>query len=778
MAEADRNSTSPGADVIARLLGDGPNLILIDEWVAYARMLYGKDDLPGGTFDTHFSFAQSLTEATKASQRTLLLVSLPASDARLGSDGEPVGSEIEVGGEGGREALVRLKNVIARTESPWQPASSEESFEIVRRRLFKDLADTQAHTARDATARTFSEYYRANEAEFPSECREAEYEKRIVAAYPIHPELFDRLYKDWSTLERFQRTRGVLRLMATVIHHLWDSGDQSPLIMPASVPIAAPDVSSELTRYLEDNWRPVIETDVDGDSAIPRRLDKDNPNLGKLQACRRVARTVYLGSAPTVKTKNRGIDDRRIKLGSALPGESPAVFGDALRRLTDHATHLYVDETRRYWFSTQPSVAQLARDRAGQYDTLDHVHPEILKHLRAQRERGAFPAVQVAPTSTGEVPDEPSVRLVVLGPHASWSPKSESSQAEITARQYLEQRGNSPRRYRNMLVFVAADAARLDELDAAVRQMVAWQNIWDDREELNLDQFGMKQTKTKLEQAEDTVRQRIPTTYEWLLVPEQPDPTGEIGWQAIRIGGSEPIAVRASKKLQHDGLMVAEYGPSLLRRDLDRIPLWRGDHVQIRQLWEDYAQYPYLQRLPDIDALVGAIAAGVGSLTWTQDTFAYAEDWDEDAGRYRGLQAGQQTASILADGYLVKPEVALKQLEADKAQADGSGGAPETLQIASATHEHTSDEPTLDVKAQPRRFHGHITLEDPVRLGAKAGEIAEFIVAQLAKHAGTDVTVTVEIEATSAEGFAEDTIRAVTENATTLKFDTHGFEVS
>ncbi|MCE7883954.1 MAG: hypothetical protein DYH08_08870 [Actinobacteria bacterium ATB1] len=96
----------------------------------------------------------------------------------------------------------------------------------------------------------------------------------------------------------------------------------------------------------------------------------------------------------------------------------------------------------------------------------------------------------------------------------------------------------------------------------------------------------------------------------------------------------------------------------------------------------------------------------------------------------------------------------------------------------SATHEHTSDEPTLDVKAQPRRFHGHITLEDPVRLGAKAGEIAEFIVAQLAKHAGTDVTVTVEIEATSAEGFAEDTIRAVTENATTLKFDTHGFEVS
>ena len=99
------------------------------------------------------------------------------------------------------------------------------------------------------------------------ECRGSDYEKRIKAAYPIHPELFDRLYGDWSTLVKFQRTRGVLRLMAAVIHSLWEKGDRNPLILPANIAIDERRVQFELTRYLADNWTPVIETDIDGPGA-------------------------------------------------------------------------------------------------------------------------------------------------------------------------------------------------------------------------------------------------------------------------------------------------------------------------------------------------------------------------------------------------------------------------------------------------------------------------------------------------------------------------------
>ena len=112
---------------------------------------------------------------------------------------------------------------MGRIESSWRPASVEEGFEIVRRRLFQPI-DAARLADRDATAKAFADYYRSQAAEFPTECREPAYERRLRAAYPIHPELFERLYRDWSTLERFQRTRGVLRLMALVAGALWRSG--------------------------------------------------------------------------------------------------------------------------------------------------------------------------------------------------------------------------------------------------------------------------------------------------------------------------------------------------------------------------------------------------------------------------------------------------------------------------------------------------------------------------------------------------------------------------
>ena len=354
----DENATNPG-DALRELLGRyGPSLILIDEWVAYARQLHDEGDLPAGSFETQFTFAQALSESAKLVKDCLVIVSLPASDTAESPHAQT--EDIEVGGTRGRAALSRLRNVIGRVESSWRPASAEESFEIVRRRLFQPITDLASFAARDNVARTFHDLYSANRQEFPGECAEPDYEKRITAAYPIHPEVFERLYSDWSTLRNFQRTRGVLRLMAAVIHSLWEKGDRNPLILPAHIPLEDSRVQAELTHYLSENWIPVIERDVDGANSLPQRLDGEIPNLGKYSACRRVARSIYMGSAPIPAAANRGIEDRRIKLGCVIPGESPAVFGDAIRRLGGAATYLYQDGVR-YWYSTQPTVGQTGR---------------------------------------------------------------------------------------------------------------------------------------------------------------------------------------------------------------------------------------------------------------------------------------------------------------------------------------------------------------------------------------------------------------------------------
>ena len=513
------------------------------------------------------------------------MISLPASDTA----GSPhtQADDMEVGGQRGREALDRLRNVVGRVESSWRPASAEEGFEIVRRRLFEPLADPAQFKERDVVARAFADFYRTQHQEFPPECRDADYEKRIKAAYPIYPEIFDRLYTDWSTLVKFQRTRGVLRLMAAVIHSLWEKGDRNPLILPANISIDDPRVQFELTRYLSDNWVPVIEKDVDGPNSLPLRLDGEVPNLGKFAACRRVARTIYLGSAPTATAAHRGIEDRRVKLGCVMPGETPQVFGDALRRLAGAATYLYQDGPR-YWYSTQPTVTKLAEDRAEQLKrNPDKVVQELDKRLRADlRKTGDFSRVHPLPQSGQDVVDDLDARLVVLSLDHAYS-KEPGSGAKAAAKAILEARGNAPRLYRNALVFLAADKTRLQDLDEAARRFLAWESIVAEKVTLNLDPHQTKQAETQKAAADGAVTARLPETYQWLLVPVQSSPQVAIEWQSVRLSGQEALAVRASKKLRSDEHLLAGFAPSRLRMELDRVPLWRGDHVVIRQLVED-----------------------------------------------------------------------------------------------------------------------------------------------------------------------------------------------
>jgi predicted AAA+ superfamily ATPase len=769
----DERATNPG-DTLRSLFRDyGPCLVLVDEWVAYARQLHDQGDLPGGGFETQFTFAQALTESAKLAGNCLLVISLPASDT--GGSPHTQADDVEVGGVRGREALDRLRNVVGRIESSWRPATAEEGFEIVRRRLFEPLAGPDAFKQRDVVARTFAELYRNQAAEFPPECRTVDYEKRIQAAFPIHPEVFDRLYTDWSTLVKFQRTRGVLRLMAAVIHSLWEKGDRNPLILPSTIPIDDPRVQSELTRYLSDNWAPIIEKDVDGSASLPLRIDADQPNLGKLHATRRVARTIYLGSAPTAAAAHRGIEDRRVKLGCVMPGEAPAVFGDALRRLAASATYLYQDGPR-FWYSTQPTVTKLAEDRAEQLKRdPDKVGHELDERLRADlRRTGDFARVHPLPRSGSDVPDDYDARLVVLPPEHPYS-KEPGSAAETAAKAILETRGNSPRLYRNTLVFLAADKVRLQDLNEAVRRYLAWKSILDEKDTLNLDPHQVRQGETQKQAADSTVAARLPETYQWLLVPEQANPQAAVTWEATRLTGSEALAARASRKLRHDEALVSALGSTVLRKHLDDVPLWRGGHVAIEQLIQDFATYTYLPRVAGPEVLLEAIRTGLKLLTWERETFAYAESHDEGAGRYRGLRAGEVVNLSLGDrGLLVKPDVARIQMDAEKTEPGprpepepgprpGPGPGPEPGPGPGPT------------PVRPRRYHASVEL-DPTRPGRDAGLIAEEVIAHLTGLVGAKVTVTLDIEADVPGGVPEHVVRTVTENGRTLKFTNQGFE--
>ena len=558
--------------------------------------------------------------------------------------------------------------------------------------------------------------------------------------------------------------------MASVIHTLWEKGDRNPLILPSTVPIDDQRVQFELTRYLSDNWVPIIASDVDGPNALPLKIDAEVTNVGRLNATRRVARTIYLGSAPTTAAAHRGIEDRRINLGCVMPGEPPALFGDALRRLAAAATYLYQDG-RRFWYATQATVKKLAEDRAEQLKRdADKVAQELDRRLQANLHKtGEFSRVHALPRSSADVPDDLDARLVVLAAEHSYS-KDPGSPAEVAAKAILETRGNTPRIYRNALVFLAPDRVRLQDLEDAVRRYLAWDSIIADKETLNLDQHQFRQAETQKQAADGAVTARLPETYQWVLAPVQANPQAPVAWQALRLGGTDALAVRASKKLRSDELLVTNLGATILRKHLDDVPLWRVNHVEIRQLVEDFARYPYLPRLADSKVLLNAIQDGLRLLTWQKDTFGFAESYDEAGGRYLGLRGGQAvTVSADGPGLLVKPEVARQQLDAE-APAPGPSPSP-----------GPSPDPTPPPGPSPvpepsiRRFHGTVNL-DPARVGRDAGRIGEEVITHLAGLVGSEVTVTVEIEADLPNGAPDHVVRTVTENSRTLKFTTFGFE--
>ena len=781
----DEKATSPGDRLRELFIDYGPCLILIDEWVAYARQLHDQSDLPAGSFETQFTFAQALTESAKAAGNCLVVISLPASDT-TGSPSPHTGvDDVEVGGQRGREALDRLRNVVGRVESSWQPASAEESFEIVRRRLFEPFSESTQFKYRDVVARAFADLYQTQQQEFPPECRNADYERRIKAAYPIHPEVFDRLYADWSTLVKFQRTRGVLRLMAAVIHSLWEQGDSHPLILPAHLAIDEQRVKEELTRYLPDNWTPVVETDVDGPNSLPQRLDGEVPNLGRFSACRRVARTIFLGSAPTPDVANKGLEDRRVMLGCVMPGESPGVFGDALRRLSDAATYLYRDGAR-YWYSTQPTVVKLAEERTAQLRREpDKVALEMAKRLKdGLREKGDFSRIHPLPQSGQDVPDDLDARLVVLGSDQPYS-REQGNSAEIAAKAILESRGSAPRIYRNTLVFLAADKTRLQELDEAVRRYLAWTSILEEKEQLNLPPDQARQAENQKEAASDAVEARLPETWQWLLAPIQEKRAATAGWQTMRLSGQDALAVRASKRLKRDELLITAFAGTRLRMELDDVPLWRGDHVPVKQIVDDFARYLYLPRVRDPAVILKAASDGVSLLTWREDTFAFADSYDEKARRYRGLKGGRLVTLPDADapGVLVKPDIARRQLDAEI--TTGNAGKPadmgnegENIRVGPDEDSRIGEGPEETgnaVQAKPKRFHGTVTL-DAARVGKDASQVADEVIAHISGLVDAKVTVTLEIDAEIPAGVPDKVVRTVTENSRVLKFTNQGFE--
>jgi predicted AAA+ superfamily ATPase len=795
--EADESGTAPGkGELIELLSANAPCIVLMDELVRYVSQFEEGKTLSGGTYDTQLSFVQSLTEALKAVPTAMLLASLPYSDQEAGS-------------QQGVKALRALEHYFGRVQALWKPVGIEEAFEIVRRRLFSDVKD---RLAAEEVCKAYADLYTGNAGDFPPETQEAKYLIRLNNAYPIHPEVFDRLYEDWSSLPSFQRTRGVLKLMAKVIHRLWTSGNNDLMIQPGSLPLFDGDTRNEAIYYLPQGWDPVLDGDIDGERATATEIDNSKPLFGSIHACRRITRSVFLGSAPdagavgTAK-HHRGLELERLLLGCAQPGQVIGHYKDGVRALVDRLQYLN-SENNRYWFDTRPNLRREMEDRKRRFDLREDVYPFIKDKLRFAN--GIFGGTHVF-TSSADVPDDWQLRLVVLPPEATFSKGAQSPSIDA-ATSILKNRGEQPRQKQNRLIFLAPDTDSIPRLKDQVTSALAWKSIVDDVKEgrLNLDGHQTKQASASLDQANDALGRMVRETFKWLLAPLQEAKPGkgigEIQWDHFQIN---PAAVNRTeeieKVLKEHELLITEWAPIHLAKMLQTW-FWKDDATAVGALetWQKTCCYLYLPRLREADTLRATIAAGVSS----RDFFGIA--YGRDDGRFQGFNFAQTTTPIL-DGslLLIEPKTAsafvakLAEEAAERAAAikendagtgagssskgestggtsttsTGTGGGSTGSGSGGSSGAGTGTGGTTRVSASIKKtmFFGSVEL-DPIKAKLQFSDVAEEVLMLFTQKPGVKVRISVEIEAESSSGFDDGIQRAVRENCDQLKFKNRAFE--
>ena len=761
--KSDATGTSPGKDVLCTLLARyAPCVVLLDELVVYIRQFVESQPLSGGTYDSNLSFIQSLTEAARLVPNAVVLASLPESNS-------------QAGGPRGVAALQALEAVVNRVQALWKTVAPEEAFEIVRRRLFESIRDAKG---RDVVCRAFADAYVAEGAKLPQETQTSRYYDRMVQSYPIHPEVFTQLYEEWTTIAGFQRTRGVLKLMAKVIYRLWQDNNKDLMILPSSLPLYDGQSRNELLYHLEPGWDPVVDRDIDGERAETTVLESKETRFGSVQAARRVARTVFLGSAPssvTMRPGIRGLDRARVLLGCLQPGQALSLYSDALNRLAVQLHYLNasgdtVQEATRYWFDTRANLRREMEERKQRFADKNEVRGRIIEVLKTLTRSTTFFEGTHIFTPHSDVPDDSALRLIVLIPEQFYS-REEARVAFDGVLDHVKHHGTTPRYRSNRLIFLAPDHGALTRLRECIRIALAWNSIVDDVEAMRLvlDTLQAQQAKNELQGAEAVLPRVARECYKWLLCPGQPTPTASkptIEAFPLNTSGAS-LGNEIERVCLDNELVIGTWSPIHLRSKLKEL-YWKADTVAFGAMafWEDTLRYLYLPRLKNRTVLEQAIVKGTGS----RDYFGTAYGQHEDI--FDGFKLGDSNVQLDDTLLLIEPDVA-QAYEAAHLPVTPPGPTP-TGPIPPST---TSPGPTPPnpitagptPTPRPHAFHGTAAINASTAK-VRLVQVADEIIAVLAADPNADVKVSVEIQVNFPNGATDNTKRAVTENARTLGF--------
>lgn len=709
--EHDQKRISPGKTKFRQILdASGPTLILMDEILEYIVKANRAEKVEKITQGQTFAFIQELSELIASSNNCCLVITLPM-------------SILERYDEEAERTLQQLQNISARVEAVYTPVEGVEIYEIIRKRLFEDIEDEKI---RKKVAQEYYDLYHKLGTDVPSEVRDLDYRDRIERAYPFHPELIDVLYERWGSFPTFQRTRGVLRLLAEVVGDLYGKKIVSPLIQSSLINLDNQVIRREFIKHIGNEYDSVIASDIAGKNAKAPKIDREmGSEYEKYGIASGIATSVFINSFSAGASKETTLP--RIRVALLREGIPVTIVGDAIAKLEEELWYFH-SEKKQYAFRNQPNLNRVILDREEPISE-ERIREELKVLARAHS--GNAMEVYLWPEAPSDVPDNKNFKLIILSPSYPF----DLEKGRSFAQSFFERAGTGFRVYKNTLFVLLIDNNQYISASKSLRRYLALSEIKNDKSLLEtLTKQSQEEVKKRLKDSENEIPFKIFTAYRHLGMIER----SGIVWKDMgipTIGSEQSISERVRQYLRDQEKILSKITAKYI---LERTFGKEEDEKSLQEIYDLHLKTPGMPLLESEKVIYEAISEGVksGIIGVKEDTRIYYSE-----------HVSPEMDSIVIRGELARK---LKEEESKK-EVEEKKGITEQIRIEEEKKLEAEIKPTkIEGKVKNLRFRAIIPWD-------KLSFVINGVIRPL-KEKGLPPEIALEINATSEEGFDRTTL--------------------
>ncbi|HHS48586.1 MAG TPA: DUF499 domain-containing protein, partial [Desulfurella acetivorans] len=501
----------------------------------------------------------------KTLDKTILFVSLPSSNPYRDEKSE--------------ELLQALQSILGRMEKVYTPVQDEEISHVIRKRLFSEVNEKEARN-------TIEEFldYAERERILPEGVEKAEYRERFIKSFPFQPEVIDVLYKRWGSFPNFQRTRGVLRILALIVYSLKDS--KNPFIRLGDFDLKNDEIRKELIKHIGSEYDSIVAADITSSDAGAKKVDR---SLGDAYSSfsfgTKSATAIFMYSFSGGPKKGATINE--IKLSCADPSTPSSIVAEAVSKLKDNL--FYISDVGLF-FTNQPNLNHILLTKTESIEDRDLKSEE--ENLLTKSLTKEYFDIYIWPDNSKDISDTTRLKLVILRDHKR-------------CKEFLENCGERPRVYRNTIIFLCPSESERINFDNFLKKKLAWHLIEKDKTLLITDE-QRKEVREKIKKAEAEAKERIRSFYRLILLPSK-EGFKEIDLGIPTYGADFTIDKEVYERLRGEGEILEKLSPLSLKEKY----LKDRDYVKTKNILESFYKTPGEIRIINDDVFKDAIKEGV-----------------------------------------------------------------------------------------------------------------------------------------------------------------------